>query len=485
MRVTSETYPSNEFPSQESRREFYDALARKNRKPKWFASYYHRELIRYHRHWTPKGASVLEIGCGKGNLLAAVQPSRGVGIDFSQAMIEEGGKLHPELDLRVMDAEELDLEETFDAVIVSNLVGDLSDIQKSFEKIHRVCRADTRILITYYNQIWEPVLKMAEKVGLKTPHLLQNWLSQPDLENILELTDYEVIKGGYKVPFPLYIPLLTPLLNRTLSVIPIVRNLGLVTYLIARPKPKPVSEKTSPSVTVLIPCRNEKGNIESAVARTPEMGSHTEILFVDGNSTDGTPEEIERVMEEFGKDRDIRLLPQGDGTGKGDAVRKGFAAAKGDILMILDADLTVPPEDLPKFYDALVSGKGEFINGTRLVYPMEKQAMRFLNYLGNRFFSAAFTWLLEQRFRDTLCGTKVLTKQNYEKIAAGRSYFGDFDPFGDFDLIFGAAKLNLKIIEIPIRYRERTYGQTNISRFSHGMLLLRMLPIAFRKLKWL
>jgi glycosyltransferase involved in cell wall biosynthesis len=190
-------------------------------------------------------------------------------------------------------------------------------------------------------------------------------------------------------------------------------------------------------------------------------------------------------MEEFGKDRDIRLLPQGDGTGKGDAVRKGFAAAKGDILMILDADLTVPPEDLPKFYDALVSGKGEFINGTRLVYPMEKQAMRFLNYLGNRFFSAAFTWLLEQRFRDTLCGTKVLTRQNYEKIAAGRSYFGDFDPFGDFDLIFGAAKLNLKIIEIPIRYRERTYGQTNISRFSHGMLLLRMLPIAFRKLKWL
>lgn len=483
--MTSETYRSNEFPSQESRREFYDKLARKSRKPKWFASYYHRELVRYHRHWTPKGAAVLEIGCGKGNLLAALEPGCGVGVDFSEGMIEEGRNLHPGLDLRVMDAEELDLDEQFDTIVVSNLVGDLADIQKTFEGIHQVCRPDTRILITFYNQIWEPILKLAERVGLKTPHPIQNWLSQPDLENILELTDYEVLKGGYKIPIPFYIPFITPILNRTLSLIPGVRHLGLVTYLIARPNPKPAPEETNPSVTVLIPCRNEKGNIESAVIRTPEMGSHTEILFVDGNSTDGTPEEIERVMAEVGKDRDIRLLHQGEGVGKGDAVRKGFAAAKGDILMILDADLTVPPEDLPKFYEALVQGKGEFINGTRLVYPMEKQAMRFLNYLGNKFFSAAFTWLLEQRFRDTLCGTKVLTKRNYEKIAAGRSYFGDFDPFGDFDLIFGAAKLNLKIIEIPIRYRERTYGQTNISRFSHGLLLLRMLPVAFRKLKWL
>ena len=183
-------------------------------------------------------------------------------------------------------------------------------------------------------------------------------------------------------------------------------------------------------------------------------------------------------------DRDVKLIRQGSGVGKGDAVRKGFAAATGDVLMILDADLTVPPEELPKFLKALASGRGEFVHGSRLVYPMEKQAMRFLNTLGNKFFSLAFTWLLDQRFKDTLCGTKVLYRRDYERIAAGRGYFGDFDPFGDFDLIFGAAKLDLKILEIPIRYRERTYGTTQISRFRHGWLLLRMCLFALRRIKF-
>jgi glycosyltransferase involved in cell wall biosynthesis len=177
------------------------------------------------------------------------------------------------------------------------------------------------------------------------------------------------------------------------------------------------------------------------------------------------------------------LIHQDDGTGKGDAVRKGFAAATGDVLFILDADLTVPPEDLPKFYAAIAEDRGEFINGTRLVYPMEQEAMRFLNMLGNRFFSVAFTYLLGRPIKDTLCGTKVLRKSHYDRIAAGREYFGDFDPFGDFDLLFGAAKTGMKLIEVPVRYRARTYGDTKISRFRHGLLLLRMTALAFRKFK--
>lgn len=472
-------------PTNAERRSFFDRLARREIPFGWFRNFYRRELERYHRRWIPEGASVLEIGCGKGDLLASVRPGRGVGIDFSEEMIAVARQHHPDLDWRVMDVEELEIDETFDYVILSNLVGDLPDVQRAFENLHKVCRPETRILITFYNQIWEPILKLGERLGFKTPHPMQNTLSLADLENLLLLTDFDPIKSGYACPIPAYIPLVTRFLNGLLRILPLFRQLGLVTYFIARPQPTGAPPEPPPSVTVLIPTRNEKGNIEDAVRRTPDMGSHTEIIFVDGNSTDGTPEEIHRVKETVGKDRDIRFIPQGDGRGKGDAVRKGFAAAKGDILMILDADLTVPPEDLPKFYQALVTGKGEFVNGTRLVYPMEKQAMRFLNYLGNRFFSAAFTWILEQRFRDTLCGTKVLTKANYERIAAGRAYFGEFDPFGDFDLIFGAAKLNLKIIEVPIRYRERTYGETNISRFSHGFLLLKMLPIAFRKLKWM
>ncbi|MCB9784766.1 MAG: glycosyltransferase [Candidatus Omnitrophica bacterium] len=472
-------------PPQKERRSFFDRLANREIPFGWFRNFYKRELERYHDRWIPENASVIEIGCGKGDLLASLKPSRGVGIDFSSEMIEVAREQYPDLEWKVMDAESLELEETFDYVILSNLVGDLPDVQKAFEQLHKICRPDTRILITFYNQMWEPILKLGEKLGFKTPHPMQNNLSLADLENLLLLTDFDPIKSGHLCPIPMYIPLMTRFLNGILAIAPVLRNLGLVIYFIARPQPKGELAEQNPSVTVLIPTRNEKGNIEDAVRRTPDMGSHTEILFVDGNSTDGTPEEIERVRTTIGKDRDIRFIPQGDGKGKGDAVRKGFAAAKCDILMILDADLTVPPEDLPKFYQALVTGKGEFVNGTRLVYPMEKQAMRFLNYLGNRFFSAAFTWILEQRFRDTLCGTKVLTKENYDKIAAGRAYFGDFDPFGDFDLIFGAAKLNLKIIEVPIRYRDRTYGTTNISRFSHGFLLLKMLPIAFRKLKWM
>jgi len=258
---------------------------------------------------------------------------------------------------------------------------------------------------------------------------------------------------------------------------------NMVNLVIARRSAQPKSDSDL-SVSVIVPCRNERGNIEDAVKRIPNMGRETEIIFVDGNSTDGTVDEIETQIKKR-PERKIRLIRQGAGRGKGDAVRKGFAAAAGDVFVIQDADLTAPPEDLPKFFAALRDGKGEYINGSRLVYPMEKQAMRFLNLLANKFFGSLFTWLLGQRFRDTLCGTKMIRKSDYEIIAANRSYFGDFDPFGDFDLIFGAVKQNLKVIEVPVRYRARTYGETNISRFRHGWLLLKMSWIAFKKIKWL
>jgi glycosyltransferase involved in cell wall biosynthesis len=213
------------------------------------------------------------------------------------------------------------------------------------------------------------------------------------------------------------------------------------------------------------------------------MGRGTELIFVEGHSRDDTYAAIEREMAAY-PERRCRLFKQ-TGVGKGDAVRLGFSQASGDILMILDADLTVPPEDLPRFYEILRSGKGEFANGVRLVYPMEEQAMRFLNLVGNKFFGLAFSWLLGQTIRDSLCGTKVLWKADYDRIAANRAYFGDFDPFGDFDLLFGAAKHNLKIVDVPIRYRQRTYGTTNIHRWKHGWLLLRMVIFTSRRIKFI
>ena len=444
--------------------------------------YYYESIERIARFHVPPGSSVLEIGCGTGELLHALAPSRGVGIDISPRAVEIARSKYPELRFVAGDAEALPISEPFDYVLLSDVIGYLEDVQRAFDQLNRVCHPRTRVLLTYFNYLWEPLLRLGERLGMKRPQPDQNWLAVEDLQNLLSLAGFQTITKGYKILLPLRVPLLAPLCNRVLANLPLLRTLCLVQVIVARPAPAPVLEE-SVSCSVVIPARNERGNIEAAVRRTPRMGSRTEILFVEGNSRDGTADEIRRVIAAY-PDRDVKLVEQGTGVGKGDAVRKGFSAATGDVLMILDADLTVPPEELPKFLRALCSGRGEFVHGSRLVYPMEKQAMRFLNTLGNKFFSLAFTWLLDQRFKDTLCGTKVIYRRDYDWIAAGRGYFGDFDPFGDFDLIFGAAKLDLKIVEIPIRYRERTYGSTQISRFRHGWLLMRMCFFAMRRIKF-
>lgn len=357
------------------------------------------------------------------------------------------------------------------------------DIQDFLEKIFAVCGENTRLLITYYSSLWKPWLKLATWIRLRRKTPESNWITKEDLANLLLLTDFEIIRDDPRVLFPFYFPLLGNLINRYIAPTPFFRQFCLAHVMVARPR---MAEKNStmPSVSVVVAARNEEGNIENILKRLPKMGPDDELILVEGNSTDNTWQKIQEIAEKYKLTHKI-LIAQQDGKGKGDAVRKGFKMATKDILMILDADLTVPPEDLPRFYNAIVSGKGEFINGSRLVYPMEKEAMRFFNLIGNKFFAMAFSFVLGQRFKDTLCGTKVITRSNYLKIEKHRSYFGEFDPFGDFDLIFGASRLNLKIVEVPIIYRERTYGETNISRWKHGVILLAMLIFAARKIKFI
>ena len=458
----------------------FNALADKRQYWRERNRYYYSDQEKYFRFLVPEGLSVLELGCGTGDLLNILKPKHGVGIDFSSKMLDIAKNMYPHLEFRTSDIEHLDgWGETFDVLIMADVVGHLMDIAETFRKLHIFCSPDTRIIISYYNFLWEPILNIGEKLGLKMPQQYQNWLAPDDIYNLLSLAHFQVVKSEYRLLVPKKIPLFSNFINRYLAPLPGLRKLCLCQYLVARPVKQ--KEKKEFSTTILIPCKNEKGNIEPAVKRIPPFGKHQEIMFVDGHSTDGTQEEVNRIIKAY-PEKDIKFMLQ-DGKGKGDAVRKGFAAARGDVLMILDADLTVPPEDLPKFFTALVEDHGEFINGCRLVYPMEKQAMRFLNYLGNKFFSMMFTWILNQRFKDTLCGTKVLFKKDYEKINSNRHYFGDFDPFGDFDLIFGAVKQNLKVVEVPIRYMERTYGRTNISRFRHGWLLMKMTLFAYKKIK--
>jgi len=442
--------------------------------------YYHADQIRYLRYVVGAGKRVLVLGCGTGDLLNALAPRHGVGIDLSPGIVEIARRKYPHLQFEVADADQFELpaEAGFDYIVLSDMIGYVDDVQLCLERLRRYCLPDTRIVISYYNVLWQPLLRFGEKLRMKMPTPEQSWLSLTDLCNLLHLGEMQVVRTERRLLFPKYIPLLSWLLNH-LGALPGLNIACLSHYVIARPgtsnQPRPSS------VTVVIPCRNERGNIEPAIQRMPAFGTALEILFVDGHSNDGTQDEIRRVSALY-PERNIRLLLQ-EGTGKGDAVRQGFAAASGDILMILDADLTVPPEDLPKFYLAIASSKGEFITGCRLIYPMEDQAMQTLNLIANKCFGLAFSWLLGQPLKDTLCGTKVLWRRDYQAIARNRAYFGDIDPFGDFDLLFGASKLNLKIAEIPVRYQNRTYGETKIHRFHHGWLLLRMVIYGYRKLK--
>ena len=458
----------------------WNDVARKLETWSGWGAYYHQRLTHVYQSLISPGQSVLELGCARGDLLAAVKPAFGVGVDFSEDMIRAASQRHPNLRFVYADVHELNLNEKFDVIILSDLVNDLWDVQTVLQRVVQLSTQETRIIINTHSRLWEPLLGIAEWLGLAKPTLYQNWLTVEDIANLLNLANCEVIKHGQEILWPLQTLLLADVCNRFLVKFWPFKHLALTNFVVARPRPNPCSERAS--VSVIIPARNEAGNIPDIFARTPQMGRGTELVFVEGHSRDDTYAAIETAIAAH-PERDCQLLRQ-FGVGKGDAVRLGFAHARGDMLMILDADLTVPPEDLPRFYEALQSGKGEFINGVRLVYPMEKQAMRFLNLLGNKFFSLAFSWLLGQSIKDTLCGTKVLWKRDYEAIAANRPYFGDFDPFGDFDLIFGAVKLNLKLTDLPIRYRERTYGTTNINRWAHGWLLLKMVVFAAKRLKF-
>jgi 2-polyprenyl-3-methyl-5-hydroxy-6-metoxy-1,4-benzoquinol methylase len=460
----------------------WDAVARSQKAQRAPARAYHRRLERVYRFLVPPGLRVLELGCGEGNLLASLAAAEAVGVDFSPAMIEEARQRHSMVRFVEADAHDLSrLSGVFDIIILSDLLHDVWDVQSILSGLKPFCHAGTRVVMNFYSRLWEVPLAAAARIGLARPVRKQNWLTVSDVTNLLHLSDFRVIRSWQEVLLPLSIPLLAPLCDRVLVRLWGIRHLALANFILARALD--TGQACRPArVSVVVPARNEHGNIPAVFARTPTMGAGTELIFVEGHSSDDTYGAIEREIA-ANPSREARLLRQ-TGRGKGDAVRLGFSVATGDILMILDADLTVPPEDLPRFYEALQSDKGEFVNGVRLTYPMEEGAMRFANLLGNKFFSLAFSWLLEQPIKDTLCGTKVLRRSAYQAIATNRSYFGNFDPFGDFDLLFGAAKLGLEIVELPIRYRERTYGSTNIQRWRHGWVLLKMCIFAAGRIKF-
>ena len=447
------------------------------------SKYFHKEDAKYLSFIIPKKSNILEIGCGVGDLLASLEPERGVGIDISEAMIANAKKNFPQFEFLVGDVEVLEslnkIQGTFDYILLSDTIGYLDDCQSTLNLLHKFCKQETRIVVSYFSYFWQPILKFAEILRLKMPQVELNFLPTDDIRNLLSLADFDVVKEEWRQLFPLSFFGIGNIVNKYFATLPIVRRLCLRNYIVGRSLRK--ASRPYQSCSVIIPCRNEKGNIEDAVLRIPDFCEDLEIVFIEGHSEDGTYDEIKRIKSKYSQKK-IKALKQ-DGYGKADAVYKAFDNSSGEVLIILDADLTVSPEKLGVFWDTIISGKGEYINGSRLIYPMEKDAMRFLNLMANQFFSVVFSWLLNQRYTDTLCGTKALSRSDYLKIKNNQSYFGNFDPFGDFDLIFGSSMLNLKMVEIPIKYKARVYGSTQITRFRNGLQLLNMVMRGYRKLK--
>ncbi len=460
----------------------FDRLAPQRDQWRQRAAYYHHDLLQFFRFVIPVGSRILEVGCSTGDLLARLEPSHGVGIDPSSESIALAQAKYPNLEFHCVAVEDFVGHGPFDYIVLAGTIGYVGDLQQALTRMIPLCTPHTRVVILHHSYLWEPLLRWAEALGLRMPQPAENWLSNDDLVNLLQLGGFETIKQGRRVLCPINLGPISAVLNRYLAYIPLFEQLCLSNYLVCRLVPQPCAPP--PSVSIVIPARNEQGNIQAALDLMPPLAGATEVIFIEGHSQDDTWAEIQRVMAHYRGPCSLKALQQ-TGKGKGDAVRLGFAQATGDILMILDADLTVTPGDLVKFYAALATGRCEFANGSRLVYPRSAEAMPWLNTVANKIFGLTFSYLLGQRFKDTLCGTKVLWRKDYVRIAAGRSYFGDFDPFGDFDLLFGAAKLHLKILDVPVRYHERVYGQSNIQHVREGLILLKMCLYAARKIKFL
>ncbi len=442
-------------------------------------SYYYKHLLKSLKYIVDEHSKVLHIRCSIGYVLNELNPSVGVGIDDTPNQIEEAKKRYPNQKFICSSPENFKSDEKFDYVIISS-VEDIVDIKATLDNLKHCCTPDTRIIILHYNYLWNPLVKLAEKTGLKIPQNYHNWITVNDLRNFLTNTGFEeVINKGF-ILSPFNIPLLSYLLNRFFARLPFFRLFTMMRLTVARMQEEVHKEY---SVSVIVPCRNEAGNIEDAVNRIPKLGTHTEIIFGDDKSTDGTADKVREMIAKH-PDKDIKLIP-GPGISKSENVWSCFDNATCDILMILDADLTVIPEELPYFYEAIAKRRGEFINGSRMVYPMHDEAMKLFNIIGNKFFSLAFTYILDTPIKDTLCGTKVMFRKDFEKIKKLRGTGGINDRWGDYELIFGAAKQHLKILDLPVHYYERVYGETKMTgRVKNGLIMLKMCRAALMKIKF-
>jgi ubiquinone/menaquinone biosynthesis C-methylase UbiE len=450
----------------------FDALAENWEQYRSRNAYYHNNENLLFRTYVRKGASVLELGCATGDLLASLEPARGIGIDVSSQMLEIARRKHPHLTFLETDAIFFETDERFDTIIVNNLLEYVEDIQGLFRTCRRLLKPRGRLLISSLNPLWSPIVRAGARLGVGTPEFSnRNFVTGQDTANLLHLNGFDVVKRVHRTLMPKNVPVLSSIINLLAGQLPLLRSLCMTEFLVARP----AGASADYSVSVIVPCYNEADSIAECVRRVPPMGSATEVIVVDDGSRDGT---ADRVRPELNPDVDVRLISYQPNRGKLNAVRAGFEAARGDILMILDADATVPPEDLPYFYLPLSEGQADFINGTRLIYPLANGSMKFQNFVGNNLFGVLMSWLTGVHLSDTLCGTKAFFRDDYNHFQVGD------DPWGDFDWLFGAAQSSCKVLEVPIHYEERRAGQSKMKALRHTCALLKACWSAFWRIKY-
>jgi SAM-dependent methyltransferase len=451
----------------------FNALAADYRALKARNGYYNGCLTRWCQSLVPPGRTVLDVGCGRGDVLAAVRPGRGVGVDICPEMTLRAQADHPGFEFITGPIEDFSEPGRFDAALCINTLEYMWDVGAVLDAVHATLRDNGRLLVTTANPLWSPVFHVASALGLRIPECRRLFITQLDLVNMLELHGFDIVYQRMDLALPKRIPGLSALVNWTLSRIPGVRHLCSTQLVVARKIPR---TRRDYSVSMVIPCHNERDNVQRCVREARRLGTSTEVIFVDDGSTDGTASAIDPGLN---PDLEVRVISYSPNRGKGSAVKAGFDAARGDIVVIVDADLTTHPEELQPLYEAFAMGRAEFVNGTRFVYPMEGRAMKWLNYMGNRLFTILVSLIMERRVSDTLCGTKAMFRSDYRHMVMGR------DPWGDYDVLFGAAQLRLVLRELPLHYRERTAGQSKMKSLRHTLNLLRMCWWGFWQVKTL
>ena len=435
-----------------------------------FNAYFYRYRRKILRRIIPPHKKILDIGCGGGDNLANLTPSRGLGLDISSHMVHLAKSRHPELEFICKDIDTYSPEEgDWEYLLAINLLLEVPDINLTLNRIHHIMSEETRLVILNHSANWEFLFRIYTFFQKWNKRINQNWLNRRDYENLFNNCGFQVIKKTKALLVPINIPILSNIINWLFHQIPFIRRFGLLDIYTLK-KRIPRERLPDFSVSVIVPCKNESENIPAIIPRMPGMGRFTEIVFVDDLSTDDTHKCMQEQKEKF-PDVPVKIV-DGSGLGKGAACRKGFEAATGDILMILDADLTVPPEVLPDFFEIIQAGHAEFVNGSRQVYQLEEDSMRMANCIGNGFFAYLFSFLMGFRVNDTLCGTKVFFRKHYPLILESREFFATNDVWGDFDLLFAASRHNLMYTEHPVHYFPRTYGETKMGRRLHNAQIM-------------